>query len=71
MMPINPFPPLKLGRPFVFLGLAACAATLALWAKRQAKASRGASAGQKLIRVEPTEQLELTVEVPWTTEVPR
>jgi hypothetical protein len=68
MLPVNPLPPFKAARPLLMLGLAAGAAALALWARRQAK---GASVvnGQKLIRVEPAEALETSIEVPWGTEV--
>ncbi len=66
MLPTNPLPPLT-SRPLLLIGLAAQATALALWARRKVQ---DASRGQRLIRVEPTEQqLQTVVEVPWGTEV--
>ena len=68
MLPINPLPPFSAARPLLMLGLAAGATALAIWARRKLDGSSGV-VGPKLIRVEPTERIETTLEVPWGTEV--
>lgn len=67
MLPINPLPPFKAARPLLMLSLAAGATALALWARRRISATP--VGGQKLIRVEPVERIETSLEVPWGTEV--
>lgn len=62
MLPINPLPPLRAVRPLLMIGLAAGAAAIALWARRQVKTQP-----RRAVRVEPAPPREVA-DVPWVLE---